>query len=258
MSQDRHTVPDWELVMYRLGELQPARAQRIEARLADEPKLAARLAALEGNEAELMERLPPRVLATRVAEGAPPAPHRRRWLWAAIPALAAVLTLLLVLPPAPTSQHGAELAGVREKGVAPYLRVFRQVPGGLEELGDADALGPGERLQISYAALGRPHGAVLSIDGRGSVTLHLPLDGDSSAELHPEGSVDLPASYQLDDAPGFERFVLLTARRPFALEPVLEAAHALAADPASARVEPLPLPRHLEQADFVIAKELGL
>ena len=258
MSRDRRHIPDWELAMFRLGELPPERQQALQLRLESEPELAQRLAALDDREAELMARLPPRVLAADVAERAeatalPMARRPRAW-WVAAPFLAALLALFMVPPstdaPVPeTTDHS-----IRDKGVDPFLRIYRQVPEGLEELGPDDSVGAGERLQISYAALGSTHGAVLSVDGRGAVTLHLPLEGPHAAELQPEGTVDLPVSYVLDDAPDYERFFLLTAARPFDLQPVIEAARALANEPTSAREATLSLPKGLDQSDFLIVK----
>jgi hypothetical protein len=257
-----HEIPDWELAMYRLGDLPTERAEALAARLEVEPELAARLAALEQRESELMDRLPPRVMAAQVAERAqaqavPERAARRRKLWWLAAELAVVaLLLVLVLPPVlrpdqvePFTDHG-----IRDKGVEPYLRVYRQVPGGFEELDPQDPAGPGSQLQLSYAALGRNHGAVLSIDGRGEVTLHLPLEGTASEALQTEGTVDLPSSYKLDDAPGFERFFLITSREPFELSPVLQAADTLASDPDRARSAALDLHRPIEQADFLILK----
>ena len=132
--------------------------------------------------------------------------------------------------------------------------MFRQVPEGLQELGPRDPASPGAQLQLAYAALGRTHGAVISIDGSGGVTLHLPQQGAQSKALLPEGTVDLPSSYVLDDALAFERFFLLTAREPFDLAPALEAARVLALDPKRASTAPLDLPRSINQADFLILK----
>ncbi len=257
MSQDRH-VPDWELAMLRLGELPPDRAAALRERMARDPELTARFDALDQREAELMERLPPRVLAAAVAERAAPAPaRRRRWLWWAVELAAVALLLVLVLPPlfGPEQLDVVTEHGTRDKGVEAHLRVFRQVDGGLEELDIHDPLHAGERLQISYVSLGARYGAVLSIDGRGAVTWHLPMGGGEAVELDPEGTVELPASYQLDDAPRFERFVLITAQEPFELAPVLAAAQELAATPDRAIDAPLALPRGLDQADFAIDKE---
>ena len=47
---------------------------------------------------------------------------------------------------------------------------------------------------------GAPYGAVISLDGRGTVTFHLPTHGTAAAELSGRGAVPLPRSYELDDA----------------------------------------------------------
>jgi hypothetical protein len=251
MTHER-PVPDWELAMYRLGELQPARAGRIRERLESDPELAARLEALGAREAELMERVPPRVLATAVEERSAPRERRRRVWTLGAPIVAALLVLVVALPSLRPDRAIVEPGirdGVREKGVEPYLRIHREVPGGLEELNPGDELSAGERLQLSYAGLGRSHGVILSVDGRGAVTLHLPRHGAQAAELALEGTVDLAESYELDDAPDFERFFLLTARGPFELEPALTAARAIDHDRAS-----LTLPRHIEQVEFLVRK----
>jgi hypothetical protein len=52
---------------------------------------------------------------------------------------------------------------------------------------------------------------MFSIDGRGTVTRHFPLEKLESVRLEPKGEVSFPTSYQLDDAPGFERFILVTS-----------------------------------------------
>jgi hypothetical protein len=253
MNGQRHFA-DWELALYRLGELPPRRKRALETQLAQDPILAERLASLEAREAALMERLPPRVVAARAEEAARSEPKRRLGWRLAAPALIAAAALLVAIPTlgpdtgeTPAQQRSP---GVRDKGVTPYLRVHREVPGGLEELKPGDRLGAGERLQISYAGLGRGYGVVLSVDGRGAVTLHLPRDGAQAAELALEGTVDLAESYELDDAPTYERFFLVTAREPFELAPVLSAAEALDDERAT-----LELPRALEQVEFVIRKE---
>jgi hypothetical protein len=91
------------------------------------------------------------------------------------------------------------------------------------------------------------------VDGRGTVTLHAPESGTGSVPLAPAGTHALPGAYALDDAPGFERFFLVTAEAPFALEEVLAAARSLAGH-AEARTSPLPLPSRYMQASFTLEK----
>jgi hypothetical protein len=255
MSQDRHTIPDWELELFRLGELTASRAELIRAHLEADPALAARLEDLPRQREALMERLPPRVVAAHAHEPPATTPAGRRPWWVAVPVLAALLALAVLLPDGGEPPTPGQAPVLREKGGEPYLRIYRQVPGGLEELDPGDPAASGARLQISYAALGSPYGAVLSLDGRGAVTVHLPLEGQRSAELVPEGTVDLATSYVLDDAPSFERFVLLSSAQPFPLDPILAAARSLAADPQRAQGDALRLPRGIRQSDFVLRKE---
>jgi hypothetical protein len=65
--------------------------------------------------------------------------------------------------------------------------------------------------------------------------------------------VALPHAYELDDAPGFERFFLVTCARAFSVQPVLDAAHAVARG-ATARTAPLALPSELEQSSVTLEK----
>jgi hypothetical protein len=69
--------------------------------------------------------------------------------------------------------------------------------------------------------------------------LHLPEEGArASAPPTSVRKIHLPAAYDLDDAPGFERFVLATSPQPFAVSVALDAARALAGQGASARTLP--------------------
>ena len=86
------------------------------------------------------------------------------------------------------------------------------------------------------------------------VTRHWPESGKVAGALEGRDALPLPHAYQLDDAPGFERFFFVTADRPFDVEVVLEAARALAAS-GQARSARLRLPDWLDQQAFLIAKE---
>ncbi len=116
----------------------------------------------------------------------------------------------------------------------------------------------GNVLQMSYAAGEAKYGAIFSIDGRGTLTWHVPAGypGGSRAApaLDPRGNVVLPSAYELDDAPRFERFFLVYGAAPFEIADVAQAARALAARPSSADRDALVLPRGLGQYSFVLSK----
>jgi hypothetical protein len=111
-------------------------------------------------------------------------------------------------------------------------------------------------LQLAYdKAPSGLYGLLLSIDGSGRVTQHLPEEGASaSAPLTSLREIRLPSAYELDDAPAFERFVLITAPQPFAIGAVLDAARTLANRGGPARTEPLALDTAFHQTSVLLNK----
>jgi hypothetical protein len=96
---------------------------------------------------------------------------------------------------------------------------------------------------------------IISVDGRGVVTQHLPASGGQAAVLGVEGRVLLGSSFELDDAPGWERLYLVTANAPFAVATVKAAAASLARSPGVAEPPALRLPRGFAQVVFELRKE---
>jgi hypothetical protein len=227
----------------------------------------AREAALAASDRAILEALPPAIVAAEVerrlarrrrARGA--ARRTRVVAFAAAAATAVVLIVALAdRGPARGGRRGdasSELdtgAGDRVKG-EPRLVVHRRRGEQIEELGRGERAAPGDLLQISYVAAGRRYGAIVSLDGRGAVTRHLPVDGGEAVALGRGEAVALDRAYELDDAPGFERFVLVTAADRFALAELLDAARALAARPDAATAA-LALPAGFEQHDFLLRKD---
>lgn len=107
--------------------------------------------------------------------------------------------------------------GIRTKGDVPRLRVHLVDADHLvaTALGDGDTVAAGAHLQVSVLAGPSLWVAVVSIDAAGTVTRHLPEQGDSAIQV--EGTVQAPHSFQLDATPGFERFLLIQSHHPFAI-----------------------------------------
>jgi hypothetical protein len=243
-------VSDWQLERLAADDLPEAEAASLRARLT--PQDEARLAELQRSNAEILAALPPTAVAAEVRGRAS---RSKRWpLWPIlIPATAAAALLVFVAVPRPFGPANPADDVTRIKGLAPQLVAFRDTPAGPEELAPGATVRAGDVLQLRYQAAGQGYGAIVSIDGRGGVTLHLPeREGDGAALRVP--AAPLPHSYQLDDAPGFERFIFVTSAEPFEVAAVLAAAHALAPSPARAEREPLPLPPALHQRDLLLRK----
>jgi anti-sigma factor RsiW len=244
-------LPDWLLERYVLGELPPGKLDAVRAQLASDEGARARLEKLDASGQALFARCPPEQAVAEIEHRLARAPRpaepllavrERPWLLAA-PALAAAAAVALMVvrsSPAPSidARGGAVGAlidpGEREKGLRPFLVAYRVRSGQAERLTPGAAVSNGELLQLHYVSAGRRFGVVLSVDGRGEVTLHLSEGRAAAVALQPGGEISLPQAYQLDDAPKFERFFFITSDSPVDVPEVLRAVRELAAgsDPA--------------------------
>jgi hypothetical protein len=143
---------------------------------------------------------------------------------------------------------------VRLKGGGAYLTVYKQTATGAQALESGDAVAERNNLQIGYVAGTNRYGAILSIDGRGTVTLHYPVSAAADPSLEAGGEVLLPFSYALDDAPDFERFFFVVSEKPFSVNEVLEAARDFSGQPQKAKKQNLNLPKGLEQTSILLLK----
>lgn len=149
--------------------------------------------------------------------------------------------------PSPDRMAAAGEDDIRLKGFEAALALFRRTSSGAEPLKPGATVKPGDVVRIGYRTGGVAFGAIFSVDGNGNVTRHWPLTGDSAARLE-RGEALLPGAFELDDAPDFERFYLLTSDRSFDLKPLLASLHAAKA----------PAARGLTVVRFDLLKENGI
>jgi|CXWL01.1.fsa_nt_gi hypothetical protein len=256
-------IPDLKLERFLLGELTDDEAGVIRSAIGRDADVQARLTALEASNAELLQAHPvgPFVAAVDLklsARNRGRAISRRTWVLA--PAALAAAALLFVLRPSPTSDfewsaaNGEQVSGDRFKGDGPQLVVF------LKDGADASRLlaqgayaRSGDVVQVAYRGVGENFGVIVSLDGRGHVTRHFPLNGETASRLRSGGLVPLDSAYRLDDAPRAERFFLVTSNDEFEVAGVLEAAGRPGLDPL--RDDRLPIGPHLAQASFLLKKD---
>jgi hypothetical protein len=261
-THDKKT-PDWLVERLALGDLDAAAAADVRRRLAAEGRDAdAEVAAVAASNREILEQLPPARVAAAVRERAGRARKAPRAWLVAMPLVFAGAGALMLLAPAanvtqvaraPELARNPEYVGIKGD---PALHVYKRVGLGSERLVPGARVARGDLLRLAYLAGERGNfGAVLSIDGRGHVTVHWP-EGEATvaAPLSPKGEVQLPSAYELDDAPAFERFFLVTSESPFAMSTVIGAARTLAARPEAARAQALALPSPLHQKSVTLAK----
>jgi hypothetical protein len=214
-------VPDWLLERMALGELSPARAEALRARLradGDED----RLAKLAESNVEILATLPfaqvarevERRSATRAVAKRPPL-LRPVWALSLATACAASIAILVAV-----FHEDSEYVGLKGEGFKPALRIYRKTRAGAELLKPNADVGKGDTLQIRYLAAGKRFGVIASVDGRGTVTFHLPEAPGQAAALSRDGEHALAHAYELDDSPKFERFFFVTSDAPFATDDV--------------------------------------
>jgi len=234
---DTHTKPlsDWTLERYMLGDLSAAESEAIGVQERDDTALRERLAAMRRNNAEILESYPPAWMARRVATA-----YAQRTAQAkkprtnilprfAIPVVVCVALLILLpigLRTVPKSGQSTDIDYEdRVKGVGlktPVLEVWRKEGDTARKLAPLSFAKAGDLVQLRYAVPEFCYGALVSVDSRKLLTVHLSGVSGAAAPLTPGGFVALDMSYQLDDAPQFEVFYLITASEKFDVDSVAQ------------------------------------
>ena len=244
-----HEVPEILIEQYALGELSPQKAREIEQSLG----FAERIAEIERSNAEILAQYPPELFAARIQnqfaagearepDRAPRSSRRQpvvRWLTVALPGAAVVVAgVFLAVQGFVGFGFGGNTSDmddiVRLKGSVPELSVYRSIEG------PETRAYAGDRLQLAYNAGDREYGAIISVDGRGGVYPHFPLEFSSEPRLEIGGNQRLPYAYQLDDAPRFEQFYFITSHETFSVQQLLQTVR-LQADMITERADSLEL-----------------
>ena len=191
----------------KLGEL--TEAERSELTEQD----LAKVEALRASDEAILARYPPSGVRIEVERRAKQRNRRgRAWVRPMILSLAsAVAAGALLFKVADDSSSNLEPA--RFKGEA-RLIIHRKTRDEVTQLHDGDVVSQGDLLQVGYTAGGSGTGAIVSLDGRGTVTIHLPESQTWSPALEPKGQI-APSAYELDDAPDFERFFFVRCPEKF-------------------------------------------
>lgn len=243
---------DLTLERFRLAELPADEAARVAAQVGSDPELQARLSALSASDHDLHERglvrqLEHRVMTGAGAAAATTASRLGSWRLTAFAAAAVVLVAAIVWGP---GSGGAD----RIKGEPASLILYRKSDAGSESLSDGTRARQGDLIRVAYRSVNLCFGVIVSIDGRGTVTRHLPGQGEGAATIQPGDAVPLDTAYELDDAPKWERFYLVTGERAFEVKVVMDAARRAAAVAGNEPPETLPLPPELRQTSFLLRK----
>ncbi|MCR4948875.1 MAG: hypothetical protein K6A15_06965 [Treponema sp.] len=100
----------------------------------------------------------------------------------------------------------------------PTLKLYRQQGREIQALNNGDFAHTGDVIQIAYNAGSSEYGVIFSVDGNGNITRHFPENSWQAAQLmHRADDTPLDFSYELDNAPDFECFIMVTSKKQFSL-----------------------------------------
>ena len=277
---NQHAISEYYLERYVLGELAGEQAEEIRRLASSDADVRRALTEIESSNRDILALYPPsavKAMLLRRLKDAEGKPAARRWLLRPFPlppiltVSSALITILafviLILPrfhkPAVIIPPVAEEEAALVKGFQAIdlsitqLLVYRKNRNLVEILTDGRRAGRGDLLQLAYVTTRDPYGLILSIDGRSGVTLHFPAERNGSSLLVLNKKTALPHAIELDDAPGFERFFLITSGFPIDVDNVLKKAQDLARDRDQVRRGKLDLADDIRQYTVLILKGEG-
>lgn len=247
-------IPDWKLEKYLTGDLPAEEMHEIREMEATDEIFAGRVKMLREDNAAILKRLPFEKLSEKIAmmpgrsnagAGNTVRVNFKLVKFAAAAALVlAVVTVALFSQRSLSEQGGTVLAnnakmansvngaqvmevamvdasgagddGLRIKGLSARMEVWKKTGDSavqMENLGEARE---GDEIQLRYAVAEKCYGLLFSMDGNGTITMHMG-EGNRAIGLEPGKMTTLPFAYKLDNAPKFEKFFFLTSKDEFEL-----------------------------------------
>ena len=142
----------------------------------------------------------------------------------------------------------------RLRGFVTKLYVYRKHGKDIELLNDNSTGRINDLIQLAYAVTKDTFGIIFSIDGRGNVTKHFPINSLQAAKMKPGRKFFLSHSFQLDDAPEFERFFMVTSDSQFNGGYIITLAKQLAINKNLAKSNKIPVNGSFEQVSILLIK----
>jgi hypothetical protein len=272
MSKQQH-LPDILLERYVLNELDKKEKLKIKTLAQEDKTIQKRIKDIELSNKKILSRYPAQIIAAsikaKLASDKPLRQHavsdfflRPLPLAGLATACLVILAATFILPlfrPSESVVITEENETTRIKGSdinynEPALFIFRKNNTQEEKLKDGSTVFAHDTIQIQYFAATDKYGIIFSIDGRGMITLHFPDQEQANTMLSLNKKVLLENSFELDDAPSFERFFFITSNSPINVTAVLNKAKQITEDLNSALKDYLDLPKEYKQTTITLLK----
>lgn len=249
-------IPDWKLERYLTGDLPEGEMREIRELEKTDEIFAGRVKMMREDNAAILKKLPFERLSEKMEarelgsglngagrgagmNGAGNSVNFRLVKFAAAAALVlAVVSVALFSQREIGPDAGTQVAGgaqvmdvamvdaseipsgagdTRIKGLDARMEVWKKTGDSAVQMPNLGEAREGDEIQLRYAVPEKCFGMLFSMDGNGTLTMHM-ADGSSAVALEPGKMKTLPFAYKLDNAPKFEKFFLLTSRAAFELD----------------------------------------
>lgn len=238
-------IPDWKLEKYLTGDLPAEEMREIRDMEATDEIFAGRVKMMREDNAAILKKLPFEKLSEKMdamsaragasKNGAGNVVNFRLVKFAAAAALVlAVVSVALFsqreLTAPAVEGNGAQVMDVamvtevensmgdtRIKGLDARMEVWKKNGDSAVQMSNLDEAHEGDEIQLRYSVPEKCYGLLFSMDGNGTLTMHM-AEGNKAIALEPGKMTTLPFAYKLDNAPKFEKFFFLTSRDTFELD----------------------------------------
>ena len=223
---DVKQISDFKLERYLLGELPEVEMAALRKREAEDELFAARVKMMREEGERFLAENPFSALEDKL-ENDQRSVERSLWLRVAAVLVVAFGIFSVVVLNRQTdivndasAASGLDVAmadvdnGTRVKGMTAGLEVWKKMGDSAVQMVNLGEAREGDEIQLRYRVPQKCFGMLFSMDGNGTVTMHMG-EGNRAIELEPGKMTTLPFAYKLDNAPKFEKFFLLTSGEMF-------------------------------------------
>ena len=234
-------IPDWKLEKYLTGDLPAEEMREIRDMEANDEIFAGRVKMMREDNAAILKKLPFEKLSEKISAmpGRSSAGNTVRVNFKLVKFAAAAALVLAVVSvalfgqreittPVQSTNDGApmdvamvtdvenSMGDTRIKGLDARMEVWKKIGDSAVQMSNLDEAREGDEIQLRYSVPEKCFGLLFSMDGNGTLTMHM-AEGNKAVALEPGKMTTLPFAYKLDNAPKFEKFFFLTSHDAFEL-----------------------------------------
>ncbi|HOA08511.1 MAG TPA: hypothetical protein PLE16_13420 [Spirochaetota bacterium] len=249
-------IPDIVLEQYVLGELSSEKMREMKSLIDSDVSLRNRIKLIEKSNNNFLNKYPfsktciPSIISAGRKKRSDSRFRKMFIVPSAALALAACTLIFIKVSPFFDSIDNSVII----KGNAENLFLYRKNGNQADMLKNGDAAKKNDILQIAYQIPQERNCIIFSIDGNSNVTLHYSSSKSTIQEGGKNGKIFVPESYQLDDAPYFERFFMITSDKKIYDDDILSRAEKFALDRDKAVSESFPVGSSFSQQSVLIVK----